>query len=170
MKKTFLLIITFLTISAGSLSAQRTGYINSQSVLNEVPEYVAATQQIERLRKQYESQVQSEMKRVEELYNKYQQQKNSLSQSQKREAESQIISLERSAKELQKSFFGQEGALSVRSRELLEPVMTRLETVVKEIAESEDLGMVIDISAMQGVIYYNPRYDLSKRVLEMMNQ
>ncbi len=169
MKKTVLLIVMLLALST-TLSAQRVGYINSQTILNEMPEYISATQQIDRLRKQYESQVQAEMKKVEELYKKYQQDKNLLSQQLRSERENQIITLERSAKELQRELFGQEGAMAVRSKELIEPIMNRLQTVVKEVADREEIIMVFDISTLQGIIYNNTQYDLTQKVLTKLKE
>jgi len=169
MKKTVLLIMAVFTMSA-TLQAQKVGYVNTQTILKEIPEYNVAQQQIERMQKQYEAQVQTEMKKVEELYNRYQKEKGSMSQTERSEREKEIITLERAAKEMQRNFFGQEGAMAVRSKELLDPVMKKVQSIVKEVADSEEIIIIFDISTAQGIIYNNPAYDLTRRVIDKINQ
>ncbi len=168
MRKLFLLTLVILASSA-FVKAQTFGYVNTEKILQAIPEYTTAQQQIDRLKKQYEAQIDAEMKVVESMYNQYQAEKQTLSGSQREMRESEIIKKERAAKELQKTFFGQEGALSKRSLELLTPVKDRVQAAIEKVAVEGGIILVFDIATAQGIIYNNPANDLTPRVLKKLN-
>src|SRR3989339_1396540 len=143
MRKLFLLTLVILASSA-IVKAQTFGYLNTEKILERIPEYNNAQQQIDRLKKQYEAQIDAEMKVVESMYNQYQAEKQALSGSQREIREGEIIKKERSAKELQKTFFGQEGALSKRSLELLTPIKERGQTAIEKVAAEGGIILVFD--------------------------
>ncbi|OFY41500.1 MAG: hypothetical protein A2X18_06620 [Bacteroidetes bacterium GWF2_40_14] len=168
MRKLFLLTLVILASSA-IVKAQTFGYLNTEKILERIPEYNNAQQQIDRLKKQYEAQIDAEMKVVESMYNQYQAEKQALSGSQREIREGEIIKKERSAKELQKTFFGQEGALSKRSLELLTPIKERVQTAIEKVAAEGGIILVFDIATTQGIIYNNPANDLTAKVLKKLN-
>lgn len=168
MRKIILLTLVIFASSA-IVKAQTFGYVNTEKILEKMPEYTNAQQQIDRLKKQYEAQIEAEMKVVESMYNQYQSEKQALSDTQRERRESEIINRERAAKELQKSYFGQDGTLSDRSKELLNPIKDRVQTAIEKVASEGGIILVFDIATAQGIIYNNPAYDLTPRVLKKLN-
>ena len=168
MRKLFLLTLVILASSA-FVKAQTFGYVNTDKILERIPEYNNAQQQIDRLKKQYEAQIDAELKVVESMYNQYQSEKQTLSGSQREMREGEIIKKERAAKELQKTFFGQEGALSKRSLELLTPIKDRVQAAIEKVAVEGGIILVFDIATAQGIIYNNPANDLTTKVLKKLN-
>ncbi|MEN6619911.1 MAG: OmpH family outer membrane protein [Rikenellaceae bacterium] len=168
MRKIILLTLVIFASSA-IVKAQTFGYVNTEKILEKMPEYTNAQQQIDRLKKQYEAQIEAEMKVVESMYNQYQSEKQALSDTQRERRESEIINREREAKELQKSYFGQDGTLSDRSKELLNPIKDRVQTAIEKVASEGGIILVFDIATAQGIIYNNPAYDLTPRVLKKLN-
>lgn len=168
MRKLILLTLVILASSA-IVKAQTFGYLNTEKILQAIPEYTNAQQQIDRLKKQYEAQIDAEMKVVETMYNQYQAEKQTLSSSQREIRESEIIKRERAAKELQKTYFGQEGALSNRSLELLSPIKDRVQAAIEKVAVEGGIILVFDIATAQGIIYNNPANDLTTKVLKKLN-
>lgn len=168
MRKLFLVTLVILASSA-FVKAQNFGYVNTDKILERIPEYNNAQQQIDRLKKQYEAQIDAELKVVESMYNQYQTEKQTLSGSQREMRESEIIKKERAAKELQKTFFGQEGALSKRSLELLTPIKDRVQAAIEKVAVEGGIILVFDIATAQGIIYNNPANDLTSKVLKKLS-
>jgi len=169
MRKIFLLTLAILASSA-IMQAQSFGYINTEKILTSIPEYKTAQQQIERIKKQYEAEIEAGMKNVEVLYNTYQSQKASLSQTERSTRENEIITKERAAKELQKKYFGQDGVMTQTSKEMLEPIMTRVKAAVEKVAMDEGIIIIFDIASAQGVVYSNPANDLSPKVLKALTK
>lgn len=168
MRRIFLLSLVILA-SSTIIKAQSFGYINTETILKAVPEYATAQQQIQRIKAQYDAEIEGELKKVEQLYNTYQSQKTDLSQSERSLRENEIITKERAVKELQKKYFGQEGVMAAKSKEIMEPIMTKLKSAIEKVAQTEGFIIIFDIATAQGVVYNNPANDLSQKVIKLLN-
>jgi outer membrane protein len=168
MRRIFLLSLVILA-SSTIIKAQSFGYINTETILKAVPEYTTAQQQIQRVKAQYDAEIEGELKKVEQLYNTYQSQKANLSQSERSLRENEIIVKERAVKDLQKKYFGQEGVMAAKSKEIMEPIMTKLKSAIEKVAQSEGFIIIFDIATAQGVVYNNPENDMSQKVIKLLN-
>ncbi|AGY54183.1 Outer Membrane Chaperone Skp [Bacteroidales bacterium CF] len=168
MRRIFLLSLVILA-SSTIIKAQSFGYINTETILKAVPEYATAQQQIQRVKAQYDAEIEGELKKVEQLYNTYQAQKANLSQSERSLRENEIITKERAVKELQKKYFGQEGVMAAKSKEIMEPIMTKLKSAIEKVAQTEGFIIIFDIATAQGVVYNNPANDMSQKVIKLLN-
>ncbi len=168
MRRIFLLSLVILA-SSTIIKAQSFGYINTETILKAVPEYATAQQQIQRVKAQYDAEIEGELKKVEQLYNTYQAQKANLSQSERSLRENEIITKERAVKELQKKYFGQEGVMAAKSKEIMEPIMTKLKSAIEKVAQTEGFIIIFDIATVQGVVYNNPANDMSQKVIKLLN-
>lgn len=168
MRRIFLLSLVILA-SSTIIKAQSFGYINTETILKAVPEYATAQQQIQRVKAQYDAEIEGELKKVEQLYNTYQAQKANLSQSERSLRENEIITKERAVKELQKKYFGQDGVMAAKSKEIMEPIMTKLKSAIEKVAQTEGFIIIFDIATSQGVVYNNPANDMSQKVIKLLN-
>jgi outer membrane protein len=82
--------------------------------------------------------------------------------------ENEIIAKEKETKEFQSSHFSPEGTLAKKREELLKPVQDKVYSAIKDISAEGGYAIIFDIANNPGVIYNNPRYDLSDKVLEKM--
>lgn len=167
MKKIVIIAVLMLSISIVAVG-QTVGFVNTETILAEVPEYVQAQQQLERLKQQYEAQLQNEIKIIENLFSKYQSQKSALGQMEREARENEIITKERAVKEKQQDIFGQEGVMAQKSKELLEPIMDVVQKAVDKVAEENGYLLVLDIASLQGVIYKDAKVDLTPLVLRKL--
>lgn len=166
MKKTLFLIAAFLFSVA--LSAQKIGYVNMETILTALPEYTEAQTTIKSTGEKYKSEVDKAYKVVEEMYNKYQSEKNTLTANMRQSRENEIILKEREVKELQNRYFGQDGEMSKLSQQLLDPINTKVKSVIDSVAEEEGYTMILDVASLAGVIYNNEKEDMSARIIEML--
>jgi outer membrane protein len=157
-----------LTLSVFAVQAQKFGYIDSDYILKKIPAYKSAQDQLEKLSKQYQTEVESKYKVVKELYDKYQSEKVLLSDDMRQKRENEIIGKEKDAKEFQSSHFSPEGILAKKREELLKPIQDKIYNSIKELATEGGYAIIFDIANNPGVIYNNPRYDLSDKALEKM--
>ena len=140
MKKSFLVIVALLMF-IGTAGAQKIGYINTESILSEIPAYTAAQSQLEALSDKYKAQIETELGKIETLYQNYQASRNSMSASQRQNAENEIISKERVVQEKQRIYFGEDGIMAKKAEELLAPIRTRVDKAI-----ADGLG-VMDMTA-----------------------
>ena len=167
MKKMFIL----LAICACGLSvaqAQKFAYVDTEYILGKMPEYNSAQNQIEQLSSQYQSAIESEIQKVDQLFRTYQSEKGRLSDVQRQVREQEIINKEQSVKELQKSYFGQDGTVTKRSESLITPIKNKVQRAIDAIAQEGGYAIIFDIAAAPGFIYTNSSFDVSNRVLERL--
>lgn len=167
MKRIFLLL-SALFIGAFSLSAQKVGYINMETVLKALPEYNQAQEQIKEMGDRYKQEIDSELAELEKMYNSYQSQKSYLSESMRQARENEIILRERNMKERQNSYFGQDGLLAKESKKLMDPINLRIQTELENFARENGYSLIIDIASNSGVVYKNDNDDLSAKIIERL--
>ncbi len=169
MKRIFIAIVALLA-GFGPLSAQKIGYINTDTILSEIPAYVAAQTQLNTLSDKYRATIETELGKIETLYQNYQNSRNSMSASQRQNAENEIITKERVVQEKQKIYFGEDGIMAKKAEELLTPIREQVDKAIAKVAEAGGYGLIIDLAAQQGIVYKNPALDLSAQVLAVYNK
>lgn len=168
MKKIVFSILMIL-LSVSGLQAQQTGYVNTEKILEKMPEYSAAKLTLDNLKSQYETLISAEYKKVEILYNSYQSQKVNMSEPQRKMKENEIITKERAVKELQQKYFGQDGEMTRLSTELLDPIKEKVNKAVVSVAEELKIIFIFDISTLKGILYSSPKADYTPLVLKKLN-
>ncbi|PKO98776.1 MAG: hypothetical protein CVU13_08625 [Bacteroidetes bacterium HGW-Bacteroidetes-8] len=167
MKKLFI-ILGVMSVMSTTAFAQATGYVDTEVILSKIPEYVQAQQQLERLKSQYEVQIEKEIKLIENLFSQYQAEKINLNELQRQSRESAIISKERAVKERQQEIFGQDGVMAANSKELLDPIRDVVQSAINSVAKESGTILVFDIQSTQGIIFSDPKGDLTPRVLKKL--
>ena len=161
MKRIFIAIVALLA-GFGPLSAQKIGYINTDTILSEIPAYVAAQTQLNTLSDKYRATIETELGKIETLYQNYQNSRNSMSSTQRQNAENEIITKERVVQEKQKIYFGEDGIMA--------KIREQVDKAIAKVAEAGGYGLIIDLAAQQGIVYKNPALDLSAQVLAVYNK
>ena len=164
MKRVLTAIIALLACF-GPLSAQKIGYINTDNILNGIPAYTVAQTQLDNLSDKYKASIETELGKIEVLYQNYQASRSSMTASQRQSAENEIISKERVVQEKQKIYFGEDGIMEKKAEELLSPIRKALDVAIEQVARKGGYDLIIDLAALQGVVYKNDSLDLSAAVL-----
>ena len=169
MKKLLVLALaSLICLSAAAQNVpQKCGYVNTETILEAIPEYKVAADKLEALSKQYQEEVKKDFSEIETLYNNYQKQKASLSAAQRQAREEQIISKEKAAKQKQQSYFGQDGVMQKKSQELLDPIKEKVQKAIDKVAEDGGYMLIIDIATTEGVVYAASASDLSSKVISI---
>jgi outer membrane protein len=159
----------FLTIMISATAfGQRFAYIDSEYILDKIPEYQAAQKQINQLSVQWQNEIETQFAEIDKLYRAYQSEAVLLPEDIRRQREEQIIKREREAKELQMKRFGSEGDLFQRRAELVKPIQDQIFEAVQDIATRGNYAVIFDKSAGSNMIFSDVRFDLSDDVLEKM--
>ncbi len=164
MKKILIALVALLACF-GTARAQKIGYINTENILSEIPAYVSAQQQLEALSDKYKAAIETELGKIETLYQNYQSNKNSMSSIQRQNAENEIISKERVVQEKQKIYFGEDGIMAKKAEELLTPIQKEVNKAIEDVAKLGGYDLILDLAAMQGVVYKKEALDLTEFVL-----
>ncbi len=165
MKRTVLILLMALLWCSVS-KAQKVGYVNSKTILEQIPSYATAAQTLEKLSQQYQQYIETEKGRIEDAYLKYQAERPNLSEAERQRREGDIISMERNLQQKQKEYFGEGGVMARKSEQLLNPIRTKVDNAIKKVAAKFGYSLIIDLSAVQGVVYNDGTLDISMEVVE----
>jgi outer membrane protein len=167
MKKQFALVLLATALSLTAFG-QRFAYVDTEYILDNIPEYQAAEREIEELSIEWQTEIENKFAEIDELYRQYQAEAPLLPDEMKRQREDEIIAKEREAKELQMSRFGREGELFEKRQELIQPIQDRIFDAVEEIANRGNYAVIFDKAGGTAMIFTDVRYDLSDDVLQRL--
>jgi outer membrane protein len=165
-KSLILLIIAFFGMSASF--AQKYAFVDTEYILNNIPNYKAAQEQIDKLSAQYEGEVKGLYDEIDKMYKDYQAEKVLLTDEVKAKREEQIVTKERDAKKMQNDYFGEEGLLFKKRQELIKPIQDQVYNTVKALANEGGYAVIFDSASGPTMLYTNPRYDISDEVLQRL--
>lgn len=164
MKKLFLASILFLM--ALGVSAQKMAYVDTEYILQHMPDYKSSLTQIEGLSKQYQKEVDDIFRDVEAMYKAYQADQVLLTDDMRKRRENDIIEREKKAKEMQRQKFGPEGDLFQTRTKLLKPIQEKVSATIAEVAKNKYIDFVFDKSSESTMmIYASANYDISNDVI-----
>ena len=166
--KKLILTITVLTLFSGITFAQKFGFIDSEYILENIPSFRAAQEQLNQLSVQYQKELESMHEEIEQMYQDFQAESVLLSEDMKRKREDVIISKEKDYKQLQRKYFGPEGDLFQKRQGLVKPIQDDIFTAVQEIANEGSYAVIFDKAGGTTLFFTNPRYDLSDQVLQKL--
>jgi outer membrane protein len=166
--KKILFTLASVMVLTGFVSAQKFAYVDSEYILDRIPTYKAAQEQIDKISKGYEEEIEAMYQEVDNMYKSFQTEKVLLSDEQKTKKEDAIIAKEKEIKELQRKYFGAEGAVFQKRQELIKPIQDEIYRVVKELALEGGFALIFDTAGGSGILYENPRYNKSDEVLQKL--
>lgn len=167
MKKILLSLLLPCLLVTG-LSAQKFSYVDTQYILDNLPEYKSAQQQLDRMSVQWQKEIEAKFAEIDKMYRDFQAEAILLTDDMKKKREEEIIDKEKAAKELQKQRFGKDGDLLKKRQELIKPLQDKIYNAIKEIATAKNYAVVFDKSSDLTMLFTNPKYDISDQVLENM--
>ena len=166
MKKILLLIATFGI--ALNMSAQRFVYVDTDYILEQIPEYTTAQAKLDEMAEQWRAEIDKRYKEIDDLYKAYQAEQVLLPEETKIQRQQQIEAKEKAVKEYQKQKFGYEGELFVKKQELIKPIQDKIYNEIQKLATEKSYDFVFDKSGGLNMLYANTRYDKSKDIIEAL--
>jgi outer membrane protein len=163
--KKLVVILSLILIAATASFSQKFAFVDTEYILDNIPAYKAAQEQLDQLSAQYQKELESMHSEVEQMYKDFQAESVLLSADMKRKREDVIITKEKEYKELQRKYFGREGDLFKKRQGLVKPIQDDVFNALQEIAADGSYAVIFDKANGLSLIYANPKYDLSDQVL-----
>jgi outer membrane protein len=169
MTKRFLSLLLFLSVSVFAFSqssgAAKFGYVDTDYILSQIPEYKAAQGELDKTSVQWQKEIDAKYAEVDKLYKAYQADAILLTEDMKKKRENEIINREKEVKDLQKQRFGVDGELFKKRQELVKPIQDKVFNAIKAVAEKAGVGFILDKSGQISILYASAKYDKSDDVL-----
>lgn len=168
MKKLISMLALSVTLFSTGAMAQKWCYVDTQYILDNIPEYKSAQQQLDQLSVSWQKEVETKYAFIDKLYKDFQAEQILLTDEMKRKRENEIVSKEKEAKEFQKSKFGYEGELFKKKQELVKPIQDKIYNAIKKMATEQSYAAIFDKSSDLIMLYANPKFDKSDDILNAM--
>ncbi len=145
MKFKLLLIILFVSVCAGSVSAQKIGFLNTNDLLVQLPEVKRADSVLAKYRDDMQKVYAGYVMEYQQKLADYQNNSAAWSEVQREAAEEDLGKLQLRISEYEKQSADK---LDAKKSELYDPILDKVKSVIKQVGEENKFTAVIDGSAL----------------------
>ncbi|PZR21555.1 MAG: hypothetical protein DI535_28035 [Citrobacter freundii] len=165
MKKISLFVIIAL-MGTFSVFAQKYAIIDTRFILDKMPEYKAAQEQLDKIAADWQRDIDGRQAKLDQLYKNYDAEQVMLSDDLKKKRQDQLFVTEKELRDLQRQRFGFEGDLFKKRQELIKPIQDKVYNAVQKISSQRGYDFVLDKSEGITIIFADPKLDKSEDVLK----
>lgn len=172
MKKYILiLLVVFLhnTINAQTKSI-RIGYIDMEYILEKVPDYANAKNQLEEKAQKWKQEMEVKNASILKLKDGLKIEKVLLTKELIEEREDEIAFQEKELSDFQQKKFGPTGDLVTQKTVLVKPIQDAVFNIVQDIASAKKFDFIFDKSSDLTILFAEKRYNISDQVVRKLTQ
>ncbi|NLO71584.1 MAG: OmpH family outer membrane protein [Porphyromonadaceae bacterium] len=166
--KKFVLTLCLIAGIGIVAQAQKFATVDMGYIMKNIPAFESANEQLNQVSKRWQSEIETQMKEVQQLYKNYQTELVFMSDDMKVKREEEIIAKEKAAQELKQKYFGPEGELFKKRESLIKPIQDEVYEAIEEISKSKGLDLIFDKSSAMSAIFVSPKLDISDEVLKKL--
>ncbi|HYF03075.1 MAG TPA: OmpH family outer membrane protein [Patescibacteria group bacterium] len=159
--------VVFCAASAG-VFAQKVGYIASHVIRERFPDAQAAQQRIQSLEEEWKRELDEMQQKIKALEAEMQKNRLVWSDAERSEKEALLQKTRKDREDFARRKFSPQGEYDAAVTEILKPVEEKIYAAVQDISSSENYDIVWDKST-QPLVFINPRYDLTVKVMKRLN-
>lgn len=160
-------IFTFILFSFFNLSsAQKTGYVDFQYILEKMPPYKNAEARLNAQIDTWQTELQNLHTEFEKKKSAFENEKILLTEEQVKFREKEIAELDKNIKTITMQRFGTNGEITMLRKNLIIPFEDQIYNAITLIAEKNGLGTVYNKD--HNVLYLQKRFDYTEKVLGVL--
>jgi len=158
----------FLVFSGLSFSQVKIGYVDSDAIMDKLPDAQDAKQKLDVIVQEW----QTELNKIESTwktkYDDYEKRKLIMTDQTRAETEAELVKLEKQVADYREKKFGTNGEMFQKQDELMKPVQNKVFSAIKDVAKEEDYDYVFDKSGDILLLYAKEKYDITSKVLNKL--
>ncbi|MBO6607867.1 OmpH family outer membrane protein [Psychroserpens sp.] len=173
MKSKVLFLVTIISLMSFVSNAQRSvriGYIDTEYILQNIPEYQQATAQLDQKVQQWKTEIEQRLAEIESKKKQLNSESVLLTKELYEERMEDISFEEAEILDYQQKRFGPNGDLMIQKQQLIQPVQDQIFAAVQEIAGGKKYDFIFDKSADVVMLYSAERFDLSDLVIRSITR
>ena len=159
-------LLAFLLIIPKFAAAQKFGYVNSEYILSQMPEYAEKQKELEALIQKYEKEVRSLYDEAEVMRAELRANRVLLGAVIIEERQAEIDKKAKEASDKNTQFFGYEGLFFKKQKELIQPLREKMNLAYEAVCKKQKLDLLLDKASDLSIVYSNPVHDYTEFVLE----
>ncbi|MBP1657440.1 MAG: ompH [Bacteroidetes bacterium] len=164
------IVVLFLALCvAGTVMGQtKIGHINSESIMQTLPEAIDAQKSLDALVSQWEAELQKLQADWKRKFDDYDKKKLILTDQVRAEQEKELRDLDQAVADFRNKKFGQNGELFQKQNDVMKPIQNKIFKVLEEIAKEDGYDYIFDRSGEILLLYANEKKDLTAQVIQRM--
>ena len=173
MKYKVLFLMVMIGLSSLVANAQRgvrIGYIDTEYILQNVPEYQEATAQLDKKVQEWKSEIDQRLTVIDTKKKQLNSERVLLTKELYEERLEDITFEEAEILDYQQKRFGPNGDLMIQKKQLIQPIQDQIFAAVQEIAGNKQYDFIFDKSADVVMLYSAERFDISELVLRSITR
>ena len=168
-----LFLMTMLGLLSFNSNAQRgvrIGYIDTEYILQNVPEYQEATSQLETKVQQWKKEIEQRLGEIDTKKKQLNSESVLLTKELYDERLEDINFEESEILDYQQKRFGPNGDLMIQKKQLIQPIQDQIFAAVQDMAKSRNYDFVFDKSADVVMLYSAERFDISDEIIRAISR
>lgn len=170
MKKILVLLFSLVVVVAQAQKTTKVGYIDMNYILEKVPEYAEAKNQLELKANTWKQEIETKKNEINKLKDALASEKVLLTKELISEKEEEIKILEKEMLDYQQKRFGPQGDLMIQKSALVKPIQDQVFNIVQDIASKRNYDFIFDKSSDLTMLYTAERFDISDFVLRELER
>ena len=168
--KKLLFILALFTITSQAQTARgvKIGYIDMEYILEKVPDYAEANNQLEQKAQKWKQEIEVKKTEITKLKDALKTERVLLTKELIEEREEEISHLEKELLDYQEKRFGPKGDLIIQKSVLVKPIQDQIFTIVQDVAEQRKYDFVFDKSSDLTMLFAAQKYDISDFVVKKL--
>ena len=144
------------------------GYINSEAIMQVLPEAIDAQKQLDAMVAQWQQELQKMQADWKKKFDDYDKRKLILTDQARADQEKELRDMDQSIADYRNKKFGQNGELFQKQNEVMKPIQNKIFHVLEEIAKEDGYDYIFDKSGEILLLYANEKNDLTQKVIARM--
>lgn len=166
MKSVFIVGFVLWVLPAAVLSQQqKVGYVNTDEILAEIPEYDGIDQQLRTQGQQWRNELREIQAEIDTLEAEYEAREILYTDELREEKQEEIRQKEQEYEEFQNQKFGPDGEYFTVQQELLEPIQRKIFEAINRVADEEGFDFVFDRAGNTSLLHADTEWNLNEQVL-----
>lgn len=165
---TFCLLFPFWILLGITVQAQqqRIGYVDTDLILNQIPEYNSIEKELELISEEWREELDQMDQEIEELKEDFNAKEILYTEELKEEKEKEIAAKVEQRETFMEDKFGPEGEYYTRQQELLEPLQRKVFDAIRVVADNEGFDFIFDRAQNVSLLFADKAWNLNDEVIE----
>lgn len=163
-----LLTLAILFCASFMLNAQKIGVVDTEYILNRMPQYKESKDRLDKQIKEWQEEIQELKAEYDLKKTAFENEKVLLVGEQLKQREKEVSDLDKKIKNIINKRFGTDGEINELRAKLVKPFQNQIWDAIKIVSEKNTLGIVLDKSNSISVIFLENKYDYTDKVLALL--
>ena len=164
MKKIIIMLMVFAPLS---LFAQKFGHVDSQAIMQGMPEFIPARGEVEAQTKKYEDELQAMQQELQRKSEEYDKSSSTMNETKRQETEAE---LQKMYQKIQQTFQDNQQALAKMQQDKLQPITNKLLNAIKNVGSAGGYVYIMDTAAGIPYISQTLSKDITTEVKAELNK